>query len=395
MGQFFIYIINALGVAIFDLVDSAFGNNLGLDSICVLSAFTIITWCANVMGNLGTYAYEVKMKYFSECVILQAISSGIVSVILLLTHNILPHVYHLTEKQYSLFSKCLIWFAIPFVIRRIASLMGTYVELACKNKILIVSNIVYYMVMIASDAVVVLSGGKCYHLVITTGLSWTIYFLFLLIFGQIKLNKPSKQGLKECMSAAKDRLIDRALGKIATVVFNIFASYLGTELYALHSIGYAIATNSETVTDVWYSYQILRLHNIEDVKEKYKKYKENRRKTFIPTVLICYGLLALLILPMHGETNLLQAFLISCLYETQAICLAIYENARGFLTSIQNTKILRYGGLIGILVRIPVVLISYYTPIGLYGFALASGIDFLMRGIFYSYEAKKYVIQHS
>ena len=69
MGQFFIYIINALGVAIFDLVDSAFGNNLGLDSICVLSAFTIITWCANVMGNLGTYAYEVKMKYFSECVI--------------------------------------------------------------------------------------------------------------------------------------------------------------------------------------------------------------------------------------------------------------------------------------------------------------------------------------
>ena len=56
MRQFFIFIVTAFGIAIFDLLDSAFGNNLGIDSICVLSAFTIITWCANVLGNLGRYA---------------------------------------------------------------------------------------------------------------------------------------------------------------------------------------------------------------------------------------------------------------------------------------------------------------------------------------------------
>lgn len=394
MRQFFIFIVTAFGVAIFDLIDSAFGNNLGIDSICVLSAFTIITWCANVLGSLGRYAYDVGQKNFSECLFLQALSSCVTSFVLILFYKQLPHIYHLTDVQYSLFSKCLLWFALTFPIRQIANFFDNYIVLQCRNKTLIISNVIFYALMILLDLLVIVLNGKCYHLIITTNISYIVFLIYLLISEKLlrHLKKIDKTKLKECCSDAKDIMIDRCLGKVATVVFNILASHMGTELYALHSIGYAISTTSETITNEWYRYQIIKLNGIDDKKEKYKKYLKFRKQTFLPSVIFCYVLLVLLIIPMHGETNLLNAFIVSCLYMTQCILLCIYENARGFLTSIEETKILRYGGLVGIIIRVPLAVISIVTPISIVGFALASGIDFLMRGIYYAYYAKKSII---
>ena len=212
--------------------------------------------------------------------------------------------------------------------------------------------------MIGLDLLVVIMGGKCYHLIITTDISYIVFFIYLWFAEKFwkQLNKIDKKALKECCLEAKDILIDRCLGKIATVVFNVLASYLGTELYALHGIGYAIATTSEEITDAWYRYQIIRLHGIESKKEKYKSYLKVRKQTFLPSVFLSYSLSLCLIVPMHGET-----------------------------------KILRYGGLIGIVIRVPWSFLSIYTPLGIVGFALGPGIDFFVRGIFYAIECKKYV----
>lgn len=393
MKQFQFFILNAAGLAIFDLVDSSFGNNLGIDSICVMSAFTIIMWCVNIICNIGKYAYEVKMKYLSECFTLQIVASSIASISLLLLCEKLPYVYHLTEEQYQLLSKCLFWFAVPLVIRSAASFLGTYFLLNCKNRLILVSNSIYYIVMIGLDALVLFLHRQCYYLVITTGVAWVIYFIFIFFFGRFRdnLRRPNYEHLKECLIVVRDRMIDRVVGKVVTVVFNAVASHLGTELYALHSIGYAIATTSERMTDIWYQYQIVCLCEITSIKEKYKKYKEVRKKTALPIVIACYCLLLALIWFMHGKTDLKTALLFACLYETQSIFLITYENARGFLTSVGDTKTIRYGGLVGIIVRMPIVLISYYSPLGLYGFALASGIDFMFRGLYYSLSVRHYV----
>ena len=100
----------------------------------------------------------------------------------------------------------------------------------------------------------------------------------------------------------------------------------------------------------------------------------------------------ILIVPMHGETGLASALFISSLYMTQSILLVIYENSRGFLASIGQTKSLRWGGLIGVLIRVPLSFISIVTPIGIYGFAFGSGIDFLLRGLYYSRQVRKSVV---
>lgn len=46
-------------------------------------------------------------------------------------------------------------------------------------------------------------------------------------------------------------------------------------------------------------------------------------------------------------------------------------------------RCLMFDGLFGIFVRIPVALISYYCGFGIFGFGMASGIDFLIRGIYF------------
>lgn len=241
--------------------------------------------------------------------------------------------------------------------------------------------------MIGADALVIAFGGECYHLVIATGVADAITVVYYLIFCRFKWKKPTFERLKECVSCAKDIVIDRVLGKVATVVFNICASHLQTEIYALHSIGYAIASSLEECTNCCYTFQIVRLKAIDNLKEKYDMCKKLSKQVFIPTVLVAYGIAILMVLPMKGVVDFKSALIITLLYNTQCILLQLYENHQGFLTSCGATECLRLGGLFGILVRIPIAIISITTHIGIYGFALGSGIDFFIRGLYYKYKS--------
>lgn len=393
MKQFWIYSLTALGIAIFDLIDSAFGNSLGIDSICVMSAFLVITWCASAVGNLGKYAYDVKQTCLTECIIMQVGAASIAALIIGGLSKQLPHIYKLTDKQYELMSKCLLCYSAFLVIKQTAGFFKNYITIQCRNKVIVISNILFYVCMIAFDTLVIVFKGECWHLVLTTGISYFVLFIYCLTFGKIisDMKRPSVTRLKECCKCAKDILFDRLWGKVATVTFNICASHLGTELYALHGIGYNIATSAEYITDEWYRMQIVKLHGIDNWKEKLKEKKKLQKKMFLPSVFLSYLLMFILIIPLHGQTDLKTATFISSLYLVEQMLLCPYENSRGFLTSIGDTKSLQYGGLIGILVRVPISIISLMTPIGIYGFAFGSGIDFFVRGLYYTRECTKAV----
>lgn len=280
LRQFYIFIITGFCVAVFDLIDSAFGNNLDVDSICVMSSFMIISWCMCIFGGVGVYAYNIRQSSLSECLILQVSFSLIVSAIVLLFNDKIPYIYNLTDRQYELISQCLFWYSLFFVVQEIALFLYNYIALKCKNKVIVITNILFYVIMIVLDILVVMNGGKCYHLVITTGISYSIILIcYLVASGVISdLNKPNFNSLKLCFMDAKDMLIDRILGKVATVTFNVTASYLGTEYYAIHSVGYNIATSSECITDEISRMQIIALKGIDNKIEKYKsiRYYEKR-----------------------------------------------------------------------------------------------------------------------
>lgn len=387
MRQFFIFLFTGASIAILDLIDSAFGNHISLDSICVMSAFTVIYWCVDCICKAGEYAYRVKLKYESECFVFQVVITLICSFILIVFRVPIAYIYSLTNTQYELLSMCLFYKGLYLIFGKLESFYRNYIALTCQNKHIIISNIIFYITMIGADALVIAFDGECYHLVIATGVADAITVIYYLLFCRFEWKKPTFERLKECILCAKDIVIDRVLGKVATVVFNICASHLQTEIYALHSIGYAIATSLEECTNCCYTFQIVRLKAISSLKEKYKMCKKLSKQVFIPTILVCYGVAVLMVLPMKGVVDFKSALIVTLLYNTQCLLLQLYENHRGFLTSCGATECLRLGGLFGILVRVPIAVISITTPIGIYGFALGSGIDFFVRGLYYKYKS--------
>lgn len=387
MKQFFIFLFTGASIAILDLIDSAFGNHISLDSICVMSAFTVIYWCVDCICKAGEYAYRVKLKYESECFVFQVAITLICSFMLIVFRVPITHIYSLTDTQCELLSMCLFYKGLCLIFGKLESFYRNYIALTCQNKHIVISNIIFYTTMIGADALVIALGGECYHLVIATGVADAITVVYYLLFCRFKWKKPTLERLKECILCAKDIVIDRVLGKVATVVFNICASNLQTEIYALHSIGYAIATSLEECTNCCYTFQIVRLKAIDNLSEKYRMCKKLSKQVFIPTILVDYGVAVLMVLPMKGVVDFKSALIITLLYNTQCILLQLYENHRGFLTSCGATECLRLGGLFGIIVRVPIAIISITTPIGIYGFALGSGIDFFIRGLYYKYKS--------
>lgn len=284
MKQFLIFLFTGASIAILDLVDSAFGNQISLDSICVMSAFTVLYWCFSALCTVGEYAYRVKLKYESECFTLQVTITLICSFILIVFRVPLSHIYSLTDTQYDLLAMCLLCKGICLIFGKLETFFRTYIALSCQNKHIIISNIIFYSTMIVADAIVIALHGECYHLVITTGIADAITVIYYLIFCR-------------------------------------------------------------------------------------------------------YVIAILMVFPMKGIVSFKSALLITLLYNSQCILLQLYENHRGFLTSCEATECLRLGGLFGIFVRIPIAIISIVTPIGIYGFALGSGIDFFIRGLYYRHKS--------
>ena len=389
MKQFFIFLFTGLSIAILDLIDTAFGNQISLDSICVMSAMSILYWCINCICRIGEYTYSIKMKYENESFILEMIATIICSILVIIFRGPISHIYSLTDRQYELLNLCLLWKGLLLIFAKIESFFYTYIELNCMNKQILISNIIFYSTMIGLDVIVILLNGECYHLIITTGMADIITGIYLIVSSKFikKIYRPKLYIIMELINCSKNILINNALGRGATIIFNVSASFLGTKYYALHSVGYSIATSMESITDRCCTYQLIKLKTTKSIQTKYKTYKDTFKKTFIPTMIVCYLTAIMMIFPMKGVIDFKEALIVTLMYNSQSIFIQPYENIRGFLISCEDTKSLRFVGLVGILVRGPISIISIFTPIGIYGFAFGVSIDFIVRYIYLKYKA--------
>lgn len=389
MKQFFIFLFTGFSISVLDLIDTAFGNQISLDSICVMSVMSILYWCIDCICRIGEYAYTIKMKYEIESFVLEIIATIICSIFVIIFRNPISHIYNLTDRQYELLNLCLLWKGLLLIFAKIESFLYTYIELNCMNKQILISNIIFYSTMIGLDVIVILLNGECYHLIITTGMADIITGIYLIVSSKFikKIYRPKLYIIMELINCSKNILINNTLGRGATIIFNVSASFLGTKYYALHSVGYSIATSMESITDRCCTYQLIKLKTTKSIQTKYKTYKDTFKKTFIPTMIVCYLTAIMMIFPMKGVIDFKEALIVTLMYNSQSIFIQPYENIRGFLISCEDTKSLRFGGLVGILVRGPISIISIFTPIGIYGFAFGVSIDFIVRYIYLKYKA--------
>lgn len=383
--QFLFFLCQYVFMGICNIIDTGFGNQLGIDSICVLSAYTIITWTTRCFYQYGSYIYRVILKDPKECLCLQGIVATTAGIILYMLAPVVAHLYSLTGTQYILLEQVLKIHAISIPMLSIYEFMETYVEYQYKKRQVIIGNILLYGTMIITDAYVVYARKNLSWIVSFTLLCVTLYSIYEILASGI-LKQPfqlTKRKVREYYRYGIDVCIDRVVGKVATIAFNVYASKLGTYLYSIHAVCYALAVFSEYFTDTFYTYLVVTLKERRAGDERFGWCKKTIKKYGVFLILVAYLACYVLLLFTHGTISLDICSVWLAVYCTQMFTILFYEPLRAYLTSEQQTKYLRYGGFIGVVVRIPIVILGYYSGLGLLPFALASGIDFGVRALYF------------
>lgn len=389
--QFIFFLIQNIIIGICSLIDTGFGNQLGTDTICVLSAYTVLTWLIQAIYKIGSFAFNVVLKDAKLCLYIQTTISIILSIMMIIASNKLPYLYTLTNSQYELFKRVLIVHAILLPFEATGEYLKKYLILKCKNKLSMQGNIIFYTIMITTDAYVVYTSGDLSKLMLCTIICYTIYDGYIIIRSEIL--KESIKGITinrilELIKYGSDVSFDRITASLGVLVYNVYASKLGSQDYSIHAVCCSVAIFGEQFTNALYIYEIVKLKEYKDKTEKFKKCIHIAKKYIVMLVVSSYIMRTSLMVFMHGEVDIIRCVKYSMLYNTNILVLILYEPMKAYLMSCKETKYLRIGGILSIVSRIITAMTAYYSGLGLKMLGIVMTVDFGIRGVYYWYSSK-------
>lgn len=391
MGQLPVLLFEGIIDSILDMVDSAFGNNIDIDSICAMSAFVTLYIMVDVICRLGEYVYRIEQKYFTECYVLQMLITIGCTVAFAISSEWLPYLFQLTSRQRGLLQSCILAKCLYLPVSRTRSFLAQYTTLTCQSKCMIGSSIVFWSTAILTNVVVTIFHGECYHLIIMTGFAELATVVFYLICAKLPFAKPSICVLRGKIKPALNELVGKIFGNISLLIFSTLASRMGTEAFALHSVGYGIARSVSAITDCCSTIQLIQLKDFENIVAGFKECRYVVRRIVVPITLTVYTISLVMVPFMHGEVAMVGALVATALYVLECIPVQLYESRRGFLTRYAETKPIRMCGVFNLCTRTLVGFISIVSGIGVIGFALCGFIDAAITGVYLDYRSKKLV----
>lgn len=387
MKQLIVFILQYLFDSLCSRIDTSFGNNLSVDAVCVLSSFTIIMWITYSFYAFGNYAYRILLSRAKECLLVSTVVSVILGILVFLLSDVIPTMFSLTSVQYALFSKCLKIHAISLPFLAIGEFVSDYLLLKCKNKILFVNNVIYWMVMVITDVWAVRNGKGLSGLIATTGFTNFVYTITMLVSSRIMKEEfhPSFSAFKEIVKHGANSCFAQISSKAAVVVYGSYASKLGTAGYAIHAVCDDAMVFAEVYTNSIYFFQSTRLAKHHSAKRRLCLCIEivKRYSGFI--IVLSYLFLPMVLFITHGKVSYLSCFLYSLVYYLRIIPLIFLESFKAYLAVQRQSKYLRYEGIVGICIRIPIILVFYYAGFGIFTFPFAMTIDFMVRATYFAW----------
>ena len=381
MKQFLFFLFQAAYTVLANTIDDGFANKVNVDSVIAYGSYIPLIWTFQSFYNIGKYAYINTQKEGKTCFFLGFMTSILMVLVSLPIYKIIHHMYQLTNLQVTVFNKLLICYLITMPFRQVGDYISTYLMYQLKNKVVFWADVIYWTVSITLDVIVYINKYPVHYLVITTGISYFIYDVFLLYKSKILKEKVNTSFIKEAFLKGKDIVIDRVMGKVATLSYGVMASQLSSPLYAIHCIVYGITCNSEEFTDNFNIYCLARLKFISN--NVMKEAKKIIKKYGCISILLEYAFAYLLLFFYHGTVSLTDCLPWLALYMTDSISLIFYETYKAVLSCYSKTEYLRYGGLIGIFIRIPTTFVLSKLGFGLLGFGLVCTVDFGSRAFYF------------
>lgn len=380
--QFLVYMFQAAYNILANIIDDGFANRMSINAVVAYGSFLPLTWVVHSACHIGKYAYTAIHDFKKSCLALGLIVSCISIVVGLMVTPIFRVVYNLTDVQYDMLDKLFIAFLFTVPFRVIGSFVETYLLINSQNKIVIRADVVYWVVALSLDVIVFIKGMEVYWLAITTGVAYFVFDILLLVQSDVLDDKVTIHGIKIAFVKGKDIVvIDRLLGKVATLFYGAVASRLPSEAYAVHCICYGIICNMETFTNYFNTFVVSKLYN---VTRRFKEYTLMIiRKYCVRLWTLEFGFSIILLLFYHGKVDFWNCFGWLFLYAAQCFSLVFYEGFKATLNRMSRTEYLRYGGLIGICTRIPCLIIASALGFRMLGLATSCIVDFGCRAIYF------------
>lgn len=384
MKQYWMFTINSIINMIFCAVDVAFGNNISIDAVVVMGSFSILSVLGSQLLFLGVHAYKVLQAHEKNCCLLSLLAGVILGILCIPCSYPITFIFELTDIQRDMLSQVLICYGICCPIESVGQFMMAYITLKCYNKLMIWSNVGTYILLVGTDWLAVHLGFGCNGLVMTTGLSWFAYAVICIaatkFFGIV--DKLNLAVLKQAFVYGKDITLGRIISRAANLVFGHFASTMGTEQYAIHSVALNAVGLAEHFRDAQVDYTLIKLKDRDKTKERMAK--RVFKQCWLPALLLPLAASFILVCGMHGKVALTDAIFGVMIYDAQMLLFPIYDTVQQFVISRSKTKYITITCVICMLWRIPIVyLCSETVGISLWTLGGIYFLDYLSRMMFY------------
>ncbi len=380
MRQFLFFVFQAVYTILANIIDDGFANKISIDAVIAYGSFVPITWAFSSVYNIGKYAYTNTQKEEKTCLVLGFCVSIFMVLIGIPLHGFIHHMYKLTDVQIVMFNKLMLCYLVTIPLRQVGDYLNLYLMYNLENKGVFIADVIYWITAIGLDVFVYLGGYPVHYLVITTGIAYFIYDIFLICRSNMLKKKVNWLFMKEAFIKGKDIVIDRVAGKVATLTYGALAARLDSNLYAIHCVVYGVICNCEEFTNNFNMYCLARLSIMN--KNIMNGARLLLKKFGVLLILITYSFAYMFAVFYHGTVSLSDCLPWLTLYETDCISLLFYETYKSVLSCYGKTEYLRNGGTIGVLIRIPYVYLMYKLNLGLIGFGTACTLDFLARAVY-------------
>lgn len=391
MKQFISILISFIFKSIAESIDSAFNNLICIDAIVVTGSFLLINLIFGSFSEIGIYTYRIIRKNEWKYLWFNIIFSILMGIIVFSCKNLIVNIFELSDIQKDMLYILLNFYIAYLVFEKLANGIFEIVRLKGELKLYRKSLIVYYVSLVGLDILAYLLTKNLTLLFVATIISRAISIIYMLYKLKLKFEFPNKQCLKNVIKYGFAYSSERLLSRIFILLYGVFASYMGTEKYGVHTICYSVCLTLEVFTDAYQATLMIKVPKGKTCEEQYNNCMNMRNKCFplISTLNFVFAFIYLLI--SHGSLPLYKCFPYIILYSFAVFGLYPYETNKTLCITQGKSFILLIGSTIGVIIRFLICLLFINTSFSLFVFGIVNFIDFYSRSIVYRIILSNYV----
>ena len=375
------------------IIDKSMSNSIGKTAIIVFSSFVTLNWAINTIQACISNAHAIVLardkenykKVNSSAMIIELVSSVVISILIFIFSNQITYVYNLENNAREILTIILKLKAIQLPLLAIGYVPKNILKINNKTNRIWISIVVSSLINITGDYISIKLGYNEIGIYIATIVSQFINTLLLLLFSKYKWYKSSLDYIKQILYFAKDLIFNKIVQRIVNIYYTSVASSFGTNIYAIHCVCGTIVNTLCEIIEGYYSGLLVQYSN--DIENK-----TNNLLKKVDTVELYGNIFAIAFIPIC----IYPLWLIlgnkipweNCnpyiwIYSIEFVATVAECNYRAYLSANKNTKAIRMMAFIGgICVRVPLCYLIKKYNIGLIGLAFVCGIDRIVRAIY-------------